>query len=253
MQWLHIVKVMMRNWMRRLLPNSTFLSIMIFSNFCNTVKGSTYVKGTRNTKIESLSQQACGVLDKMINGSTSVQQADNSFEFGYHFGGPNLLTTLLYSFPMSVATNFTHWPRCSGYTGFEKRTIPQGILYWIFSTSYKKNVLNDFTTILLVELWFCNNVRESLEISINNSKFNYKMTCGIYEYKSQNNYSYDIVFTVHLYISKLKFLEASKYSHTFEDIFDENGRDYDLWMDLLRKHQQCSDSKVVISLYAGTN
>ena len=41
---------------------------IIFSNFCNMVKGSTYVKGARNTKIESLSQQACGVLDRMING-----------------------------------------------------------------------------------------------------------------------------------------------------------------------------------------
>ena len=61
---------------RWLLPHSTFLSIMndiIFTNFCNMVEGSTYVKGTRNTKIESLSQQACGVLDRMINRSTGVQ------------------------------------------------------------------------------------------------------------------------------------------------------------------------------------
>jgi len=46
-------------------------------------------------------------------------------------------------------------------------------------------------------------------------------------------------------------LEASKYSHTFENTFDENERDYDLWMDLLENHQQCSDSNVFISLYAG--
>ena len=48
-------------------------------------------------------------------------------------------------------------------------------------------------------------------------------------------------------------MEAIKYSHTFEDTFDENERDYDFWMDLLEKHQQCSDAKVAISLYAGTN
>ena len=48
-------------------------------------------------------------------------------------------------------------------------------------------------------------------------------------------------------------LEASKYSHTFEDTLDEKERDYDLWMDLLENHQQCSDAKVVISLYSGEN
>jgi len=53
------------------------------------------------------------------------------------------------------------------------------------------------------------------------------MTSGIYEYKSQNRYSYDIVFTIHFYTWELKILEASKYSHTFEDTFDENERDYD--------------------------
>ncbi len=75
---------------------------IIFTNFCNTVEGSTYVKVTRNTKIESLSQQACGVLDRMINGSTSVQQVDNNFEFRCHFGGPDLLLKLLHSFPCQL-------------------------------------------------------------------------------------------------------------------------------------------------------
>ena len=75
------------------------------------------------------------------------------------------------------------------------------------------------------------------------------MTSGFYEYKSQNNYSYDIVLTMHFSTSKLKILEAIKYSHTF----DENERDYVFLMDLAGKHQQCSDAKVVISLYAGKN
>ena len=91
---------------------------IIFSNFCNTVVGSTYVKGSWNTKIESLSQrmwsprqnnkleslshQACGVLDKIINGSTNFQQVHNSFEFNCHFGGPGLLSTLLHSFPSQL-------------------------------------------------------------------------------------------------------------------------------------------------------
>lgn len=41
---------------------------IIFTNFCNMVEESTYVKGTHNTKIESLSYQACEVFDRMING-----------------------------------------------------------------------------------------------------------------------------------------------------------------------------------------
>jgi len=45
-------------------------------------------------------------------------------------------------------------------------------------------------------------------------------------------------------------LEASKYSHTFEGTFDENERDYDFWMDLLENHQQCTDSKAIIVIYA---
>ena len=48
-------------------------------------------------------------------------------------------------------------------------------------------------------------------------------------------------------------MKAIKDSHTFEDTFDENERDYDFWMDLVEKHQQCSDAKVVSSLYAGKN
>lgn len=60
--------------------------------------GSTYVKGSHNTKIESFSQQACGVLDSIINGSTNFQQVHNSFEFNCHFGGSGLLSTLLHSF-----------------------------------------------------------------------------------------------------------------------------------------------------------
>ena len=63
---------------------------IIFSNLCKTVEGSTYVKGTWNTKIESLSQQACGVLDRIINGLTNIQQVDNNFEFGCLLGGPGL-------------------------------------------------------------------------------------------------------------------------------------------------------------------
>jgi hypothetical protein len=75
---------------------------IIFSNFCKIVAGSTYVKGTQNTKIESLSQQACGVLDRIIDASTNIQQVDNNFEFGCLFGGPSLLSTLLHSFPSQL-------------------------------------------------------------------------------------------------------------------------------------------------------
>ena len=75
---------------------------LIFSNFCKTVEGSTYVKGTQNTKINSLSKQACGVLDRMIKESTNIQQIDNNFEFGCHFGGLGLLSTLLHSFPCQL-------------------------------------------------------------------------------------------------------------------------------------------------------
>ena len=48
---------------------------IIFSNFPNTMVGSTYVKGAQNKKkIESLSKKACGVLNRIINGSTNLQQ-----------------------------------------------------------------------------------------------------------------------------------------------------------------------------------
>ena len=211
---------------------------------------STYVNGTHNTKIESLSQQACGVLDRMINGSTNVQ-VDNNFEFGCHFGGPDLLSTLLHSFPCQLQPVLHTDLVVLDTLALKKEQFNKGYYIEFFRFLIENNELNDFTTVLLVELWFCNDVRQSLEISIKNSKFNYKMTSGIYEYKSQNNYSYDIVLTIHFYTSKLKNLEAIKYSHTFEDTFDENERDYDFWMDLLEKHQQCSDAKVVISLYAG--
>ena len=75
---------------------------IIFTNFFNMVEGSTDVKRMCNTKIESLSQQACGVLDRIINGSTSVQQVDNDFEFGCHFGGLDILSTPLHSFPCQL-------------------------------------------------------------------------------------------------------------------------------------------------------
>ena len=87
--------------------------------------------------------------------------------------------------------------------------------------------MNDFTTVLLVEIWFCNDARQTLKISIKNSKFKYKITSGIYEYKSPNSYSYDIVLTIHFYTLELKMFEASKYSHTFKDTLDEKERDYD--------------------------
>lgn len=65
-----------------------------FSNFCREVVGSTYVKWTWNTKIKSLSKQAGGFLNRIIHGSTSIQQVDDDFQFSFHFGGPSLLSTL---------------------------------------------------------------------------------------------------------------------------------------------------------------
>ena len=79
------------------------------------------------------------------------------------------------------------------------------------------------------------------------------MATGLYEYKEQNNYSYDIVLTIHFYSEESKSLEASRYSHTFRDISDENERDFEFWEDLLEMHQQRSDLNLIISLYAGTN
>ena len=39
------------------------------------------------------------VLDRIIDASTNIQGIENSFEFGCHYGGPSLLSTLLHSFP----------------------------------------------------------------------------------------------------------------------------------------------------------
>jgi hypothetical protein len=74
-----------------------------------------------------------------------------------------------------------------------------------------------------------------------------------YVYETQNSYSYDIVLTIHFYTSEAKKLQASGYSHNFEDITDENERNFNFWVGLLEMHQQCSDATMIISLYAGTN
>ena len=80
-----------------------------------------------------------------------------------------------------------------------KEPFHKGYYTEFFLFCIQKNELNDFTTSLLVELWCCNDVHKYLEISIKNSKFSFKMTSGISECKSQNSYSYDIVFTIHFY------------------------------------------------------
>ena len=122
----------------------------------------------------------------------------------------------------------------------------------MFRFLIEKNGLKDFTIIILVEIWSCKDVRQALEIVVKDSNVNYKMATGLYEYKKQNNYSYDIVLTIHFYSEESKSLEASRYSHTFRDISDENERDFEFWEDLLEMHQQRSDLNLIISLYAGT-
>ena len=102
--------------------------------------------------------------------------------------------------------------------------------------------------IILVEIWSCKDVCQALEIVVKDSNVNYKMATILYEYKEQNNYSYDIVLTLHFYSEESKSLEASGYSHTFRDISDENERDFELWEDLLEMHQQRSDLNLIISL-----
>jgi len=71
------------------------------------VKGSTYVKGAHNKKIESLFEEACGVLDKMINGSTSVQQVGRKLNW-LSFWGPLYFVNTFSLYSMSVAINFTY-------------------------------------------------------------------------------------------------------------------------------------------------
>ena len=78
---------------------------IIFANFCNTVTGSTYVKGTRNTKIDSLSPQAREILDRIMDTSTNTQEDENNYDFGCHFGGPGLLSRLFTLFSFLVASN----------------------------------------------------------------------------------------------------------------------------------------------------
>ena len=70
-----------------------------------------------------------------------------------------------------------------------------------FQFFIKKNEVDYFTIVIIVDLWSCKDVRQALEISINNSKFNYNMTNTIYRYKKQNGYSYDMVLTIHFYTS----------------------------------------------------
>ena len=108
--------------------------------------------------------------------------------------------------------------------------------------------------IILVQIWSCKDVGQALEIAVKDSNVNYKMATGIYGYKEQNNYSYDIVLTIHFSSEESNLsLEASRYSHTFREISDENERDFDFWEVLLQMHQQRSDLHAIISLYAGTN
>ena len=79
------------------------------------------------------------------------------------------------------------------------------------------------------------------------------MTSGIYEYGTQNNYTFDLVLTIHFNASESKSLKALRYSHTFGNNSDENERDLEFWVELLQMHQQCSNAFVIISLYAGKN
>ena len=114
--------------------------------------------------------------------------------------------------------------------------------------------MDNFTIVLLIELCSFDDALQALEKGINKSKFKYIITIGLYEYKKHNiYYSHDIVLTIHFYTSELKKFDASKHTHTFEDTIDESERDFDFSVDLLEKNQQYSDTKVIISLYAGTN
>ena len=61
----------------------------------------------------------------------------------------------------------------------------------------KKNEVDYFTIVFLVDLWSCKDVRQALEIAIKNSKFNYNLTNDIYRYKKHNSYSYDVVLAIH--------------------------------------------------------
>ena len=225
---------------------------IMFANFCKTVAWSIYVKGTRNTKIESLCQQACGFLDRIIDSLTSIQQVDNNFEFGCLFGSPGLLSTLLHSFPSQLQPILCPDLIVLDMLALEKEPFHKGYYIELFQFFIQKNELNDFTIVILVEIWSCNDVRQALEIAIKNSKFNYEMTNGNYVYETQSSYSYDIVLTIQFYTSESKKLQASRYSHNFEDINDENERNFNFWVGLLEMHQQCSDAEVIISLYART-
>ena len=170
---------------------------IIFSTFCNTVVGSTYVKGSRNTKIEFLSQQACGVLDRIINGSTNFQQVHNSFEFSCHFGGPSLLSTLLHSFPSQLQPLLMTDLVVLDTLALKEEQFQNGYYMEFFRFFIEKNEVDYFTIVLLVDLWSCKDVCQALEIAIKNSKFNYNLTNGIYRYKKHNSYSYDVVLAIH--------------------------------------------------------
>jgi len=61
---LHILKFMMRNWVIWSLLHLIFSRIIAFSNLFRVVKRSFYVKGTHKTKVESLSQPACGINNR---------------------------------------------------------------------------------------------------------------------------------------------------------------------------------------------
>ena len=224
---------------------------IIFANFCTTVEGSTYVKGSRKTKIESFSQQACEVLNRLISGSTNVQQDDN-FEFGCQFGGPSLLSTLLHSFPSLVEPVLYTDLVVLDALALKEESFHMAYYIELFRFFIDKNGLTEFTIVLLEDLWSFKDVHQALEIAIKNSKFKYNITKGIYRYK-QNLFSYDIVLTIHFYTIELKKVEASEHSHTFKNIFDQSERDVEFWVDLLEKHQQKMEVNVIFSLYAGTN
>ena len=84
-----------------------------------------------------------------------------------------------------------------------------------------------FTRVLLVDLWSCKDACQASEIAIKNSKFNYNLTNGIYRYKKHNSYSYDVVLAIHFYTIELKNYEGSEQTNSFQDIVDENERDFD--------------------------
>ena len=110
------------------------------------------------------------------------------------------MSTLIHSFPHQFQPTLWTDLVVLDTLSLKKDPFHKGYYLELFRFLIEKNELDDFTMVLIVEIWSYEGVHQVLEKAINKSKIKNNMTIGLYEYHKQNSYySHDIVPTIHFY------------------------------------------------------